>query len=77
MESTTPKTSVRITVEGAAHSGKGTVIAKIVKTLQEAGAEVLFQQTDSNMGKLSKPEDEITTRLANCKILIIEQQTAK
>ncbi len=68
---------VTIIIQGASHSGKGTIIAAVAHKLQELGCKVVVQAAEThNKEKLEKPDEELVPRLSDVEVVIMEQRTA-
>ena len=69
---------INITVEGPDRAGKGYIIAAISRALAELGCVVSVQGAEThNAKKLSKDDAEITARLKDTPVRIMEMQTSK
>lgn len=68
--------NIMVTVSGPDKSGKGYVIAAIAHALENFGVNVQVQGSEThNKAKLEKTDEEISTKLSEKVVYVIEQQT--
>ncbi len=67
---------IEVEVSGKEHQGKTTLVAYLSKVLAEAGAELIVQRADPQIGeKLALTTDELKQKLAGKTIFLREIQS--